>query len=466
MPDTLSGSGNELPPPAADGNKIGAARDDSRSRLLPLLNWTRRKALAVMGADGPQAMGTVAAMTRDEPLISPYEPLAAVHAALRRSPSGSLCVGVAGHVLGVLSLALLNRVLAANMKYIGGGTGSMPAQTPLSVLLDGPEPLLVLASAPQLRASDPLSRIQAAFDAISDAPLIVVCLNGPRPVYAGVVYRSDSVAAALGNLAPARVGGMATPLGVYLTDGVVQGGAGNLGLVLAGVSMSVLYTIAVAISSLLFQWLETAYHFDFLRLLMLTFLRLNPNAVIALAGDFQAALAVPLLLILLRLVPVAGYHAAEHQVVHCLERGEPLTPENVRRMPRVHPRCGTNLVAGLSILTLAISVVFALTGSIATSVLSGVIVTMLTWRQVGSAIQQFLTTRAASDKQIASGIRAGQEVVARSLANGLESRPTFAQRVWNMGLVQLMAGAYLVVGVCDLLLYKFPVLARYLGGLN
>ncbi len=32
-------------------------------------------------------------------------------------------------------------------------------------------------------------------------------------------------------------------------------------------------------------------------------------------------------------------------VVHAIEEGEDLTLEKVRPMPRVHPRCGTNLVA-------------------------------------------------------------------------------------------------------------------------
>jgi uncharacterized protein YqhQ len=36
-------------------------------------------------------------------------------------------------------------------------------------------------------------------------------------------------------------------------------------------------------------------------------------------------------------------------VVHAIERGEPLVLEVVRRMPRVHPRCGTNLVAGIAL---------------------------------------------------------------------------------------------------------------------
>ncbi|MDR0839128.1 MAG: DUF1385 domain-containing protein [Oscillospiraceae bacterium] len=38
------------------------------------------------------------------------------------------------------------------------------------------------------------------------------------------------------------------------------------------------------------------------------------------------------------------YHGAEHKTIFCYERGLPLTVENVREMPRKHPRCGTSFM--------------------------------------------------------------------------------------------------------------------------
>lgn len=38
------------------------------------------------------------------------------------------------------------------------------------------------------------------------------------------------------------------------------------------------------------------------------------------------------------------YHGAEHKTIFCYEAGLPLTVENVRRMPRFHPRCGTSFI--------------------------------------------------------------------------------------------------------------------------
>jgi uncharacterized protein YqhQ len=38
---------------------------------------------------------------------------------------------------------------------------------------------------------------------------------------------------------------------------------------------------------------------------------------------------------------VFEYHGAEHKAIACFEAGEPLTPANAARFPRLHPRCGT-----------------------------------------------------------------------------------------------------------------------------
>ncbi len=53
------------------------------------------------------------------------------------------------------------------------------------------------------------------------------------------------------------------------------------------------------------------------------------------------------------------YHGAEHQAIHALEAGDPLTPEAARRHPTAHPRCGTEF---LVVVLLVSIVVFALVG--------------------------------------------------------------------------------------------------------
>ncbi len=38
------------------------------------------------------------------------------------------------------------------------------------------------------------------------------------------------------------------------------------------------------------------------------------------------------------------YHGAEHMTIHALEAGDPLSVEAVRRYPTAHPRCGTEFL--------------------------------------------------------------------------------------------------------------------------
>lgn len=56
-----------------------------------------------------------------------------------------------------------------------------------------------------------------------------------------------------------------------------------------------------------------------------------------------------------------SYHGAEHKCIFCYERGLPLTVENVRSMPRHHPRCGTSFLFVVIIVSILVSsVIFAL----------------------------------------------------------------------------------------------------------
>ena len=48
------------------------------------------------------------------------------------------------------------------------------------------------------------------------------------------------------------------------------------------------------------------------------------------------------------------YHGAEHKTIFCYEAGLPLTVENVRKMRRFHPRCGTSFMIVMLILGILI----------------------------------------------------------------------------------------------------------------
>lgn len=47
------------------------------------------------------------------------------------------------------------------------------------------------------------------------------------------------------------------------------------------------------------------------------------------------------------------YHGAEHKTIFCYEKGLELTVENVRKQPRLHPRCGTSFL----LITMVVSIV-------------------------------------------------------------------------------------------------------------
>ena len=49
------------------------------------------------------------------------------------------------------------------------------------------------------------------------------------------------------------------------------------------------------------------------------------------------------------------YHGAEHKTIFCYEAGEELTPENVKKYKRFHPRCGTSFMFFVILIGIAIS---------------------------------------------------------------------------------------------------------------
>ena len=53
------------------------------------------------------------------------------------------------------------------------------------------------------------------------------------------------------------------------------------------------------------------------------------------------------------------YHGAEHKSIFCLEAGEELTVENVRRQKRFHPRCGTSFLFVTIILSILLAAVMS-----------------------------------------------------------------------------------------------------------
>jgi len=56
---------------------------------------------------------------------------------------------------------------------------------------------------------------------------------------------------------------------------------------------------------------------------------------------------------------VYQYHGAEHKTIFCYESGIELTPENAKKFGRLHPRCGTNFLFLVMVISI---IIFSFTG--------------------------------------------------------------------------------------------------------
>jgi CBS domain-containing protein len=262
----------------------------------------------------------------------------------------------------------------------------------------------------------------------------------------GLVHAHDLLVTDQPTPRPNAIGGMATPFGVYLTDGSLQAGASNLALVASGAAMGLTFVVA---SLLVNGALSLAQHY--VAIPNIASFDLDPFAgthdirttLLSVGGQLAVYFTF---LTTMRATILAGYHAAEHQTVHAIERFEPLVPEVVARMPRAHPRCGTNLMAAVTLFLLLQCLFRALPGfDWSSAELAAGLTTLFTWRRVGTFLQERFTTRRANPAQLQSGIAAGAELMSKYLSTP-PGRPLLLRRIWCMGMLQSMIGMALVTG--------------------
>lgn len=265
-------------------------------------------------------------------------------------------------------------------------------------------------------------------------------------------------------LPPPELSGMATPLGVYLTDGYVSGGAGPLGLLLTGCVLSSLSLLAHATA------LHTGHLFPNMAFTLSAYipsLPLRNWMTQSLQSQLPMLLTLALLFGILRLLPLSGIHAAEHQTVHCVERRLPLTITNIRSMPRAHPRCGTNLVTGLllfqavfqSVFTLAQAENFGTANASTLGLLCAGPAAYLLWQRVGTVVQWLFATKPATDAQIRGAIRAAETVLSRQR----HGKPSGIARLRSSGIGWVFAGYGVVFAVLSGLSHFWPALGLFLG---
>lgn len=309
-------------------------------------------------------------------------------------------------------------------------------------LLNGHGMSLTLSSAASIKEARSLFEVM-------DQPLVPILDDKNR--YTGYCASRQELLKLLQSLyKPPRIGGMATPLGVYMTSGVHISGAGHLGLFATGVMFALmaflldgLYLISFSMAGALFP--------------PMTQLSGMTLMGVQLAFMFLSTLAI------IRMSPIAGLHAAEHKTINAIENGLALTLENVRAQPREHNRCGTNLMVILMSIQagwLSLESMYSHLSSVGCFlyIVLWVFMVILFWRKIGRWVQTFFTTREPTDEQIESGIKAGTELLEKY--NRLpHTQPNLLMRIWGSGLIQMFVSFGLTFWLITTLLTLLPIAA-------
>ena len=401
--------------------------------------WAKKEERAV----GPVTPGLLARA------VEPLTPRDSLHKALHRMRTFNIAlvpVVESGLLVGMVS----EEILAHHL-------GDDPAVLDNILVLEALQPVETI-----IPAQATLAQAEELLRASGESWLPVISYGG---YYLGCLYLVDLLAARSGRLYPPRMGGMATPLGVYMTTGQVSGGADWRGLVLTGVLMAFLFQFVQIFIAILLGAVAHFSNVDFIRnLALLSQARgvdLPENSLpLLLITIVLSVLQIFGFLLVLRYGPwLSGYHAAEHQTINAVEKGESLTVESVRVMPRVHPRCGTNLWAIMIMISFGMMVLWTLwfmgQGQwheliVAMLGLCWAVFTMNRWQLFGAWLQQNFTTRPATQQQLESGIFAAKQVIERHQQCG-SPVTKLQQRLWNMGLLQVAVGMFSTLYLLNLL---------------
>jgi uncharacterized protein YqhQ len=255
----------------------------------------------------------------------------------------------------------------------------------------------------------------------------------------------DLLAALAGEPIVPPIAGLATPLGVYLTTGALRAGASDLALASTGAALMVINLLAGAI---IYGLAKLADRF-------VPMPSVTPEGA---SGSLAVAtliavylLQIVVFLLLLRLSPITGIHASEHMVVRAIEEGEDLALEKVRQMPRVHPRCGTNIMALLILLAVVQQLLTSLGQAMDDTTLIFalfvlVMIVLMMWRRLGAGLQRWITTRRPSDRQLGAAVRVGEELLER-IQSRPSARASVPRRLWNTGFAQVLVG-FFVIAAC------------------
>ncbi len=274
---------------------------------------------------------------------------------------------------------------------------------------------------------EPNTNVKKLFDKINTMHTRVIPIVDKDNYYSGTAITRSSIIKYLTRLIkPNSLGGLATPLGVYITDGKHQAGVGNLGLFLTGISVGAILVFVEHFFNFIFDYL-------------------NINSTNAAVYPIIFILQIITFIFLLRITPLTQIHAAEHQTINAIEKGLPLTLDTVKMQPREHVRCGTNLMIlfiGLQMVILIFAGYFSKYEPLIQFIFlfTGFMFVFSNWKKWGIWLQKYLTTAKAPNKYILSGIKAGEEILHKHKEDLEAKPPTFFRKIWCMAIIQIICG--------------------------
>lgn len=181
--------------------------------------------------------------------------------------------------------------------------------------------------------------------------------------------------------------GMATPFGIRIYSSCAH----------AGVSDTYMYLTGAIYGIVIFACQYAAG-------------TLNINNPVVNSHDFKSLMGLFLYLLVMRFTPISSIHASEHQVIHAMEKDTMLNHESVKQQSRIHPRCGTNLMAGLLLFTTCVNIINSTAVASWAKVVCAIPMFFVScWlsEPVGTFLQQYFTTKTARDKDIDAALEAG-----------------------------------------------------------
>jgi hypothetical protein len=227
---------------------------------------------------------------------------------------------------------------------------------------------------------------------------------------------------------------MATPGGIYLSNGIAYSGS-RLGLSLSILALATTLLLAYVVTVVFIWAIDDAVPVPLLAIRLTASL---PGEVKyePLWRALIEAVQFLFFFTILRLTPLSGYHAAEHMTVHAIEEGRELTEESVRRMPRVHRRCGSNILGWLLPLLIVIPLTRYYSWLLLVPAALGV--GWILRRPLGSAVQWLFTTSPPSPRQLRAGVQAGSELL-RKYRTSAGTSVSRLRAAYNRGLVHMAA---------------------------